>query len=151
MRIADLCTRDVVTCPRGASAVEVARLMREHHVGDVVVVEAGEGRAVPVGIVTDRDIVIEVVARGVDPESLTAGDMLVGPLVTVFESDDVHDAVWQLRRHAIRRLPVVDDARHLVGIVTVDQLAGFLASQVNELARIPPQQRAAELSRRGPA
>ena len=149
MRIADLCTRDVVTVPRGASAADAARLMREHHIGDVIVVEQRERRPVPVGIVTDRDIVIEVVARGVDPESLTVGDMLTGPLVTVFEGDDAHDAVWQLRRHGIRRLPVVDDAQRLVGVVTVDQLAAFLASEVAELARIPPQQRATELARRG--
>jgi CBS domain-containing protein len=148
MRIGDLCTREVVTCSRSASATEVARLMREQHVGDVIVVERRDAGDVPVGIVTDRDIVVEVVARGVDPELFTAGDMMTAGPVTAFESEDVHDAIWHLRGKAIRRLPVVDDQNRLRGILTVDAVAVYLAAELADLARIATQQREVEAARR---
>jgi CBS domain-containing protein len=130
----------VITCPRGVSALELAQLMRDRHVGDVIVVDEVDGTRTPVGIVTDRDLVVQVMASGVAPELLRAGDLITGELVTVLESETVYDAIWHMRRHGIRRLPVVDVQCGLVGVVTADDLSRFLAEELTEIARVVPQQ-----------
>jgi CBS domain-containing protein len=148
MRIADLCNRHVATCERSASAADVARLMREHHAGEVVVVDTIGGIQMPVGLLTDRDLVVEVMGAGIDPESVTAGDLMPETLVTVYESEDVQDAIWHMHTKAIRRLPVVDYTNRLRGTVALDDIAAFLASALSDLARIAPRQRTIEKARR---
>jgi signal-transduction protein with cAMP-binding, CBS, and nucleotidyltransferase domain len=151
VRIGEICTRTVVTCPRSASALELARLMRERHVGAVVVVDEEQGRMLPVGVITDRDLVVEVMACGVDPGILLAGDMIVTEPVTALDSDLVFDAVWCLRRRGIRRLPVVDAQGHLLGMLSADDITGFLADQLSGIARLTLGQAAREDSRQGTA
>jgi CBS domain-containing protein len=140
MHISDICTRAAVTCRRGASALDVARLMRERHVGDVIVVDDAEGNAQPVGIVTDRDLVVQVLAGGIDPESVTVGDVMSANLTTALGSEPVFDAIWHMRGQGVRRLPVVDRSGALVGVLTVDDVIRFLASEMSETARIAPRQ-----------
>jgi len=140
MQLREICTCPVVTCRRDATAVELAQLMRDHHVGDVIVVDEGEGGATPVGIVTDRDLVVQVMAQGVAPESLRADDLITGELVTVLESETVYDAIWHMRSRGIRRLPVVDAKCRLLGILTADDLSRFLAEELTEIARVVPHQ-----------
>jgi signal-transduction protein with cAMP-binding, CBS, and nucleotidyltransferase domain len=147
MRIGEICTRSVVTCARDASALDVALLMRERHVGDVVVTDVEDGKAVPVGIVTDRDLVVEVMARGVAPQTIQAGDLMVGALATASESELAHDAVWHMRGKGIRRLPVVDARGHLIGILTADDLARALAEELVELTRLAAGQPRLEQAR----
>lgn len=146
MRIDEICTREVVTCGRRASAADIAQLMREHHVGTLVVTEPREDRQerqerqVPVGIITDRDLVVQVLARRVEPEAVAAEDMMAGPR-TVAVSETVYDAIWHMRRHGIRRLPVVDEHGGLCGIVTADDLIQYVAEELTQLARVSPLQR----------
>jgi len=146
MRIGEICSRDVVTCKANSSAFELARLMRDEHVGSVIVVDDSDGQDVPVGIVTDRDLVIQVLATQVEPQAVTAGDMMK-PACTVLESEVVYDAIWTMRRAGARRLPVVDGSNSLFGIVSADDLAQFLAAEITELSRISPQQRRIEADR----
>jgi len=150
MHIGEICKRSVVTCGRETSALELAQLMRDHHVGDVIVVDEHEGRQMPVGIVTDRDLVVQIMAKGVTPELVRAGDMLVGDLVTVVETEGVYDAIWHMRSKGIRRLPVVDAHAHLLGVVTADDVTEFLATELTELARIVPRQIKLEEATREP-
>ena len=126
MHIGEICTRSVVTCSRETSALAMAQRMREHHVGAVIVVEEKDGKLTPVGVVTDRDLIIEVMAKGVNPEHLHAGDLLGTAVVTALDSENVYDAVWNLRGKGIRRLPVVDAQGHLVGVLTADDLTRTL-------------------------
>ena len=84
---ADLCTREVVACPPSLSVDEAARLMRERHVGSLVVVERGDGGRLPAGILTDRDIVTAVVAKGANAFSLRVGDVMSASPATVRETD----------------------------------------------------------------
>lgn len=151
MRIGEFCTRAVVTCPRGASGLEVAQKMREHHVGDVVVVDASGPALTPVGVITDRDLVVEVMARGIDPDSLRAEDLIVGSVVTAFESELVHDAIWHMRREGLRRLPIVDASGHLFGMLTADDAARCLAEDLVDLIRVAPRQIEVERARRAGA
>lgn len=148
MRIGELCTRAVVTCARDASATEVALKMREHHVGDVVVVDRSGDALMPVGVITDRDLVVEVMALGIDPDFLRAEDLIVGDVVTASATELVHDAIWHMRRKGLRRLPIVDAGGHLVGMLTSDDVARFLAEELVDLVRVAPLQIQVERARR---
>ena len=150
MQIAEVCTRDVVACEPDTSIVDVARLMRDHHVGDVIVVERQEGRMVPVGIVTDRDLVIEILAADADPAPLTTADLIGGDLVTVRDTETVYDAIWHMRSRGIRRLPVVDARGSLVGVLTADDVTALLADELTQVARIMPRQVGIEAASRAP-
>ena len=135
MNISELCNPFVVTAQRATPLTDAARLMREHHVGSLVVVdETGKGR-VPVGVVTDRDIVVAVVAREVDPRTLTAGEVMTTDLATVRPEDPVEVALRLMRRRGIRRVPVVSDAGMLTGIVTLDDVLEKVAEQLSDAVR----------------
>ncbi|HEU0202040.1 MAG TPA: CBS domain-containing protein [Burkholderiaceae bacterium] len=140
MHIGEICRRDVVHCTRDTSVAEVAKLMRNHHVGDLIVAEPREGRLVPVGIVTDRDLVVKVLAEEVRPETITAGDLMSPELVTAAETEVLYDAIWHMRSKGIRRLPVVDARNFLVGVLTADDVTRILAEELSEVARIVPRQ-----------
>lgn len=149
MRVGEICTRSVVTCSLETSALEAAQLMRERHVGDLVVVEMQEGRAMPVGIVTDRDLVVEVMAKEVAPGMLRARDLVTTRLVTAEESELALDAVWHMRGSGIRRLPVVDAHGALTGILTADDLSRALAQALAELGGVASAQLRREQDRHG--
>jgi CBS domain-containing protein len=138
MHMTEICTREVATCARATNAHALAQLMRDGHVGQVVVVEDCDGLVSPVGIVTDRDLVVRVLAQGLDGEAVTAGDLMARTLITVLASEDVHDAVWHMRSHGIKRLPVVDERGALRGLVTADDLTSHLAAELSDTARIAP-------------
>lgn len=147
MGISDFCTREVVTCGRHTSALELARVMRDRHVGDVVIVEAVEGGLRPVGVVTDRDLTVQVMARGMDPEHCVAEDLMDEDLRTALGSESTFDAIWHMRSQGIRRLPIVDAHGLLLGIVSAADVADFLAQELTALARIPLRQASREQRR----
>lgn len=136
MPIGEICNREVVIVQPDDSALDAAKLMRQNHVGDVLVVEDRDGKRVPVGIVTDRDLIMEIIAPELDPNVITVGDIMALEFSTVKESTGVFDAIQYMRSKGIRRLPVVDDSGELVGIVTLDDLLVLLADELNALARL---------------
>ncbi len=148
MSVGELCNREVVIAERTLPVSEAARLMRSHHVGDLVVVEDKGSRRHPVGIVTDRDIVVEVVAAGVNPEALKVGDIMGPEVATVREGEGLFEALRYMRDKGVRRLPVVDGSGALVGILTLDDLLGLLAEEMTELAKLVSHERQREASRR---
>lgn len=120
-----LATTAVVTARRDTPLSECAWRMRSEHVGSLIVVEddpTQPGVQRPVGIVTDRDIVIGAVAPGLDTHVLTAGDIMASPLATVSDDADMLEALARMREHGVRRLPVVDQSGRLVGILAIDDL-----------------------------
>ena len=139
MRIDRIFSPEVVTAPRDTTVVEAARLMRRHHVGDVVVVEDRGGRRVPCGIVTDRDIAIAVVAEGIDPYEVSVGEVIQGELVTGDSGASVAEIVELMERHGVRRIPIVDQRGELVGIVTADDLVEGVAHELAAAANILEQ------------
>jgi len=145
---ADLCTREVVACPPSLSVDEAARLMRERHVGSVVVVEMGDGGRLPAGILTDRDIVTAVVARDVDPKTLRVGDVMSATVAVVRAHDTLYDVLSQMRRHGVRRIPVIDAHGVLSGIVSQDDVLSAIAGELQALAAIAPHGRSLERSTR---
>lgn len=136
MPIGDFCNREVVVADPRTSVLEGARLMRRHHVGNVVVIELRDGARRPIGIVTDRDIVLEVVVNQLDPETVTLGDIMVSSVAIAHVGEGVFDTIQFMRRRGIRRVPVVDGAGELVGIVALDDMIGLLAQELNEVSKV---------------
>jgi CBS domain-containing protein len=136
MNIGGLCHRNPVTVGRSDELNKAAQLMRARHIGYLVVVEADavDGRERPVGVLTDRDIVITVVARETDPRSLRVGDIMTQQPVTASEADSVEKTLREMRRVGVRRLPVVGQHGELVGIISLDDVLDFLAGQLQNLA-----------------
>jgi predicted transcriptional regulator len=141
MAVGEICNRDVVIAEKALSVVEAAQLMRKHHVGDLVVVEDKGGQKHPVGIVTDRDIVVEVVAAGVNPDALKVGDIMGPEVATVRDSEGLLGALRYMRDKGVRRMPVVDGTGVLVGILTLDDLLSLLAEEMTELAKLVSHER----------
>lgn len=140
MEVGKLCTVDTVCCARDESVQGAALLMRKHHVGDIVVVDDPEGERLPAGIVTDRDIVVSVVALGLDPAGLQVGDIMSGDLLTAGEHDDVTLIIERMRLRGIRRVPIVGEGGRLAGIVSADDLLRALSGEIENLAHISPLQ-----------
>ena len=136
MNAADICNRIVVIAERGMAITEAAQLMRDRHVGCLVVVdETGAGRIV-VGILTDRDIVTAVVAKALDPARLVVEDVMTSNMVTALESDSIKDLLSAMRRKGLRRLPVITPQGVLVGLVALDALLAIMAEQLRDMAAI---------------
>jgi CBS domain-containing protein len=121
---------------RAESVRDAVMLMREKHVGDVVVTETRDGKPVPVGILTDRDILIEVIAKDIAPDSLEVSDVMSSDLLTVGEGESENDAIARMRARGVRRAPVVDGAGFLVGIVSIDDLLEVVAEELSNIASL---------------
>ena len=134
MTIGDICNRDVVVAERETTAQAAAKLMRQHHVGSLVVIDRKEGRRVPVGLVTDRDLIMEIHALDLDASVIAVGDILGKRLITVSESCSALKTVQIMRMEGVRRVPVVDHEGSLIGIVTLDDMIGRLAKEFKEIA-----------------
>ena len=135
MLLKELCTPDVVYCAPEARVLAAARLMRERPVGDLVVVDDPEGDQTPIGIVTDRDIVVEVLGRDRDPAAVTVREIMRTPAVIASETEDA-TAIARMRHHGVRRMPVMGADRRLAGIVCLDDLLKQVAADVNALVDI---------------
>ena len=129
-----VCNHNVATIGKSHAVADAAALMREHHVGNLVVVEPRGSAYVPVGILTDRDIVVAVVAKGVAPDSVTVGDAMTRNLLTVRDDASLEFALREMRRYGVRRAPVVRANGDLVGIIAIDDIVQHLAVQLSELA-----------------
>lgn len=136
MKALELCNRDVVTATRQTSILDAARLMRDHHVGCLIVVETRENQIEPVGIVTDRDIVLEVIAAGVALDAVTAGDIMTCALLKVAEDESVFATAQRMRARGVRRVPVVSATGALSGIIALDDILQLLSEELSLLARL---------------
>ncbi len=123
--------------------------MRDEHVGDLVVVDEDGGRRVPIGILTDRDIVVGLLARDADQLwRLDVGDILTHELTAVKEADDVEDVLDRMRRLGVRRMPVVDAGNELWGIFTLDDMLGLLSEDLASVVSLVAKGRRREMSER---
>lgn len=146
MKTSELCTKDVVAVPGTATLTTVAKAMREAHVGSVVVI-GPEGRK-PVGIVTDRDIVLETVAMGLDPSTITAAEVMTASPAVAQASDDALWALKVMRDRGVRRLPVVDGQGDLAGMLAFDDLMQHVGTTLHDIAQVIGTGRVVEAWRR---
>lgn len=144
MKLKELCVLDVACCAKGTTIAEAARLMRQHHTGDLVITDDSDGTPEPVGIVTDRDIVMEVIAKSRDPERTHVDQIMTSPLVVASGSESVSTAIERMRAHGVRRLPIVDDSGIVFGIITLDDLYRVLAEHTAALAAIVSKEQTRE-------
>lgn len=136
MLLREICTPDAVSCAADRSVLHAARLMRQHHVGDLILVEDVESDSSPIGVVTDRDIVVEVLGRELDPARVTLRQIMRAPVVIAGMSEDVTQAIERMKLHGVRRIPVVDEASNLIGVVSLDDLLKRLAADAASLAEV---------------
>lgn len=149
MKIKQVCSRMVAVAERHNSVREAAQLMREHHVGCLVVTEKRDGRTRPVGLVTDRDIVVSVVAlASVQPETLRVEDIMARELATIEEDAGVFEAVEVMSERGVRRLPVLGADGQLVGILALDDLLRILAAELTGLAAVVEREGRREIRER---
>lgn len=144
MSVSEFCNREVVIVRADESVMDAVRLMRSQHVGDVVVIRETAGQNIPVGILTDRDIVIEVLAEEVEPGSVTVGDIMSPEMYTVPEGVALLDAIELMRDKGVRRLPVVNPEGGLAGLLTVDDILELVAEQLTDLVRLIGHEQARE-------
>jgi CBS domain-containing protein len=135
-----LCNRHVVYIDANALVLEAAQLMREKHVGDVVVVEADRSILRPIGMLTDRDIVTLVVGEEVDATTVRVSDVMAHNPRVIHQRDEISTAIERMSEAGVRRLPIVDEHGSLVGIVTADDLHQILARMQSQLSFISSQQ-----------
>jgi signal-transduction protein with cAMP-binding, CBS, and nucleotidyltransferase domain len=150
MKAGELCNREVVTASRQTSIREAARLMRDHHVGSLVIVEKQDGLSIPVGIITDRDLVIEILAEDVDVETVTVGDVMSYALLKVSEQESVFDTAQRMRARGVRRVPVIAESGALIGILALDDMLELLSEELSLLARLTSRESEQEQKKRTP-
>jgi CBS domain-containing protein len=149
MKARDLLTRHVAVAHREDTLLEAAQRMREEHVGALVVVEVREGVRVPVGVLTDRDIVVGVVAKAATHlGDVTVGDVMSTELVTATTEEDLFVIARRMRSYGVRRMPVTNERGALEGVLSVDDIVGGLSQELAEAATLLSWQRHREPARR---
>ena len=133
MSVGEYCNREVVVAEKGTSVRDAARLMRQYHTGDLVVVERRGTDNIPVGIVTDRDLVIEVLAEDAPMDMLCLADLMGSELSTVREHEELWLVLNRMRTLGVRRMPVVDERGILVGILTMDDAVELISEALSDM------------------
>jgi CBS domain-containing protein len=136
MNVGEICTREVYIVRPHEPLLQAVHEMCKRNVGSVIVVEERGRRVVPVGILTDRDVVGALPEKGELLETTTVGECMSGNLLTLGEDESIVDAMARLRRRGVRRAPVIAANGDLVGIVSADDLLGIVAEQLSSLARL---------------
>lgn len=144
MNAGEICNREVIVAYRDMNLFDAAKLMRDHHVGSLVVVVDRPPDRVPVGILTDRDVIVAVVAKGLDLRSVDVGEVMSTDLFTVREQDSVTEVLRLMRERGVRRLPVVTTSGALAGIVTIDDVLDILAEEMGDVVRAIGRERGRE-------
>ena len=135
MSAGEYCNREVIITGENVSITEAAMLMKQHHVGDLVVVAKQGGKTLPIGIITDRDIVVEVIAEKTDPDSLTIKDIMSTDLIMVEEKETLLDTLALMQNQGVRRIIVVNDQGSLQGILSADDAIELIAEAMNNLTK----------------
>jgi CBS domain-containing protein len=149
MKVGEHCNRYAVTIKPGAALAEAAAVMREKHVGFLVVVDDAEPwRRVPIGVLTDRDIVVQVYAPGAEPGSLTVADVMTRNPVTASEQDDLGELLTRLRESGVRRAPVVDIYGGLIGVIAMDDAIELVTDLLCDISGLIRQEQRVERRQR---
>lgn len=144
MTIKDLSKRVVVTIHRNATVEDAARAMLASHIGDVVVVDPADTRK-PVGILTDRDIAVKVVAEGLAPGETKVGSVMSSPVVSLREEEGFLEALDRMSAQGVRRAPILDRDGRLKGMVSVNDLVPLLARALAKIGALIRHGQAAEM------
>jgi CBS domain-containing protein len=134
MGVGSICTHRVITVDRGIDVAAAAGVMRENHIGYLIVTDAKSGAAAPVGVLTDRDIVVKVLAKDVDAHSLTVGDVMTPEPLIAADDDGLSETLHRMRRLGVRRVPVVGPRGQITGVLSLDDVIDHLVGQLGDVA-----------------
>lgn len=146
MNVGTYCKHRVVTIGPEVDLAEAAETMRAQHVGMLVVIRPGERR--PIGVLTDRDIVVQVVAKDLPPRLITVGDAMTRDPIVAHENDALSRVSEEMRCKGVRRVPVIDTHGDLVGIIAADDLLDLSAAMLFNLSAANHKEQTAERRRR---
>lgn len=135
MTIGTHCKHSVITASKNTSVFDAVKLMKKNNIGNIVIVDDRNG-GIPVGILTDRDVAIKIVADEVDPRTLTAGDAMSQDLLVLQEHQHIQEAIDMMCAKGVRRAPIVDKNNKIIGITTVDDLILLLANELGGVAKL---------------
>jgi signal-transduction protein with cAMP-binding, CBS, and nucleotidyltransferase domain len=149
MKTGQACNRNTVYIGADASAVDAARLMRKHHVGDLVITQPHADSRTPIGIITNRDLVLEVIATEIDRDAVTVADLFASDrLFTASVDDELEDTIEEMKRRGVRRMPVLERDGSLAGILTMDDVLALISDQLSAIVRLVSHQQNIESNRR---
>jgi CBS domain-containing protein len=149
MRVGEHCNRNTVTIKPGAALAEAAAVMREKHVGFLIVVDDAEPwRRVPIGVLTDRDIVVQVFAPGANPQSLSVADVMTRNPIMASEQDDLGELLTRLREAGVRRAPVLDIFGGLIGVIAMDDAIELVTDLLCDISGLIRQEQRVERRQR---
>jgi CBS domain-containing protein len=134
MTIASICTHKVITVDRKIDIAAAASVMRDNHIGYLIVTDAWSGGSTPIGVITDRDIVVKVMAKDVDPHTLTVGDVMTPEPLTAADDDGISETLRRMRRLGVRRVPVVGPGGKLSGVLSIDDVVDHVVGQLSEVS-----------------
>lgn len=134
MKVGDYCKRAVVAIASNADAAQAAKMMRQHHVGFLIVHREGDELKKPVGVLTDRDLVVGVMARDVDPHAVTVDDVMSREPLTANDGDELSDMLQAMRLAGFRRVPVLDFRGALMGIMAIDDAIAVVTELMCDIA-----------------
>ncbi|KRT66681.1 MAG: hypothetical protein XU11_C0005G0009 [Candidatus Dadabacteria bacterium CSP1-2] len=132
MSLGNMCRKEIVCVNLGTNVKEAAKFMEEKNVGSIIVVGGGK----PVGIVTDRDILLRVMNRGLDPEKTSVDEVMTRDIVALREDMGLFEALEQVKGKGIRRFPIVDAKGQLKGIMTLDDILYLLGKEMSDVSSI---------------
>jgi CBS domain-containing protein len=136
MLVGEICNREVAICRPDISIQDAAKIMRDEHVGDVIVAEEKDGKNIPVGILTDRDIVIETLAEDISTSQVAVKDIMSTELVCADEDDFIIETIKKMQIKGVRRVPIVNKEGGLEGILTVDDTIELIAEIFADLVKL---------------
>jgi CBS domain-containing protein len=136
MSIGKICETKVITATKDMMITEAAQVMKQHNIGSIVVVEQQQASFIPVGMLTDRDIVTKVVTEDLDLDSVTVGDVMNSELLILKQHQSIQEAIEMMSAKGVRRVPVIDNNDLLIGVFSIDDLFILLADEIQSVARL---------------
>jgi len=136
MLLSEACNREVIITDSDCTVFKATKLMREYNVGSIVVTKKEKEIIKPIGIITDRDIVIEVIAKNAIPDMVKLSEIMNTELITGKDTDQLWNSLQVMRTHGVRRMPVIDNKGSLVGIITADDILELLSEELLDLTRL---------------
>lgn len=136
MRVGDVCNHHAVIIGKSDSVYSAAVLMRDQHADYVVVVESRNGNNIPVGALTDRDIVVKIAANDIDMKDIPIADVMDAPLLLANEKDSVMATLKRMRHKSVRHIPVINTHKALIGILSIDDILESLTEQLSDIGYI---------------
>lgn len=135
MAIKAICKTELVTIDKSATIKDAAKLMKSKHVGSVIVTEGFNGKRIPFGIITDRDIALTLASES-KPQDLPIQQIMQSRPITIKTNEGIYETIMKMRENGIKRLPVVNDDGSLYGVVCADDLLSLMGEEINNLAKI---------------